>query len=492
MFGQATAHRRANAFAQALERQAAEGQAAEGPALDRQALDSEALDRQPPESHAPESPAFSGQIFDGPASESPASKSSASDSRAGSGPAFDGPALEGAAAPGDAIGGHAGHHEHGAHAAPRHTDPEQAAMLALAASLSGRPRPVLDAETKTMQRAQLIAAMEQALADGSFQTAGRVPEQRTEEPGGHRGTGLRKFTPRSRLSRRLAVGGLTVGVAAGALGGVAAASTDALPGDTLYGLKRGMEDLRLDLAGSDASRGKVYLDLAATRMQEARRLMDRGRGGALDDESVGEVRKALSGMHQEASEGHRLLSAAYQKDGSLQPMALLDSFARAHRQSWSDLRGKLPSQLTDVSDQVSSVFDAIDDEVAPLESLLPAPKDSGSPSATGHGGGRSGSDGSGSQSYGTGTAGPSASASPSGRPSQTGGTPSPSPSGAASPNGLIGGSGSLLNPSTSPTPTTSGPSATDPTTSPNSIVLPPLLPGLLPDLGGLTDPDTEQ
>ena len=129
-------------------------------------------------------------------------------------------------------------------------------MVALAAVARPAPPAGDGPRAKTVQRAQLIAAMEQAIADGSFRAtaADRVPEQRAESPGGHRG--LRKLTPRSRLSRRLAVGGLTMGVAAGAFGGVAAASTNALPGDSLYGLKRGMEDLKLDMAGSDASRGQ--------------------------------------------------------------------------------------------------------------------------------------------------------------------------------------------------------------------------------------------
>jgi hypothetical protein len=362
-------------------------------------------------------------------------------------------------------------------------------MLALAAAVSSRPRPVMDAERKTVQRAQLIAAMEQAIADGSF-GAGRVPEQRTET-GGQGAHRLRKLTPRSKLSRRLAVGGLTVGVAAGAFGGVAAASTNALPGDTLYGLKRGMEDLKLDMANGDASRGKVYLDMATTRMQEARRLMDRGRGGELDPESVAEVRKALSGMHQEASEGHRLLTQAYKEDGSLQPIELLNSFSQGNRQSWSDLRGKLPSQLTDVSDQVNSLFAAIDQEVAPLQSLLPQPEDSGTPSSSQDGSGGTGSDGTGGTPSGTGSATPSTSASTgtqSGQP--TGQSPSPAPTGTV-PDGLIGGSGNLLNPPTL-TPTTPGTPSETPTTPGHSVVLPPLLPGLLPGLGLSADNDTSQ
>ncbi|SCD96520.1 hypothetical protein GA0115240_132910 [Streptomyces sp. DvalAA-14] len=421
MIGQATAHRRANAFAQAVEDAAAVGE-----------TDGE--------------------------------------------PGVGDPAAESAGTRGPAgRGGHGGSGSHGgAHAAARHADPEQATMLALAATLSARPRPVMDAEHKTIQRAQLIAAMEQALADGSFTAVGRVPEQRTESggTGGHR---VRKPSARSRLTRRLAVGGLSVGVAAGAFGGVAAASTNALPGDHLYGLKRGMEDLKLDMAGGDASRGEVYLDMASTRMQEARRLMDRGRGGQLDDESVGEVRKALSGMHQEAAEGHRLLTQAYQEDGSLQPIELLNSFSQAHRESWTDLRGKLPSQLTDVSDQVSSIFAAIDQEVAPLQSLLPAPADTGSPSASRDDEGDPESGGTGSTPPGTGSASPSTSATTGDAAGHagTGHSPSPSPSDTAQ-HGLIGGAGDLLNPPTS-TPTTPSGSPTAPTTPPHhSVVLPPL------------------
>lgn len=372
--------------------------------------------------------------------------------------------------------------QHGSHAAARHADPEQGAMLALAATLSRQPRPALDPERKTVQRAQLIAAMEQALADGSFPVTAPVPKQRGDKRGGaHR---LRRLTPTTRLSRRLAVGGLTVGVAAGALGGVAAASTNALPGDTLYGLKRSMEDLKLDLASGDTSRGKIYLDMASTRLQEARRLMDRGHGGRLDDESVAEMRKALSGMRQEAVEGHRLLSQAYRKDGSLQPIETLNSFASAHRQGWSDLRGKLPSQLTDVSDQVSSVFDAIDQEVAPLQGLLPHPKKD-EPAERGGG---SGAKTSGPAAGG----GPASSASPSPAPGQSAtGTPpsaSPSPSASAPGEGLIGGPNPLGPLPTLPSPASPSPSAP----SDHSITLPPILPGLLGDLGlgGSTDDDS--
>lgn len=363
---------------------------------------------------------------------------------------------------------------------------EQGRLLALATGLGELPKPELDPEVKVVQRAQLVAAMEAMLLEG---TAGgeaadsSLPGQRSHRQGDHRAGPLGKLRPRSRLTKGLAAGGLSVGVAAGALGGVAAASSDALPGDSLYGLKRGIEDFKLNhLSDGDHERGRAYLDQASTRLGEARRLMERGRGGHLDHESLGEIRRALSGMRHDASEGHRLLTAAYQRDpDSLGPIQALDSFSRSHRDAWGALRDKLPVQLGDVSEQVSSVFDAIEEEVAPLQSLLPQP-----PAKGGDGSGRR--QGSGSASSDT-SSGPGRSKAPStgsGGSSESTGTGSKSPSKPAGSgsesDGLLGGNtGGLLDPpkdTGSATPSTSKPPTSEP-----DVTVPPLLPGLLPDLG---------
>ncbi len=344
---------------------------------------------------------------------------------------------------------------------------EQGRMLALADGLAELPKPEMDPEVKVVQRAQLVAAMEAMFAGGEAS----VPDQRSRK-GAHRASPVGRFRPRSRLSKGIAAGGLTVGVAAGAFSGVAAASSDALPGDSLYGLKRGMEDFKLGLADNDSSRGELYLDQASTRLSEARRLMERGRAGDLDHESLGEVRRALNGMKHDASEGHRLLSEAYARDGSLAPIQALSSFSQSHRGSWSALRNALPPQLGDVGDEVTSVFDAIEDEVGPLASLLPsAPQSGGGSSKPGRTDkGRTGS--------GEHTA-PSTAGTDGRDPSGDSKPKSPSSSGEEN-EGLLGGStGGLLDPpeqNTSPSP--SGSQAPEP-----DITLPPLLPGLLPGLG---------
>lgn len=348
-------------------------------------------------------------------------------------------------------------------------------LLALANGLGELPKPELDPEVKVVQRAQLVAAMEAMFAEGGVSADPTVPEQRGK--GAHRASPLRKLRPRSRWTKGLAAGGLTVGVAAGAFGGVAAASSDALPGDSLYGLKRGMEDLHLGLTDGDTDRGEVYLDQASTRLSEARRLMERARSGALDHEQLGEVRRTLNGMTHDATEGHRLLHAAYERDGTIGPIQTLDSFSRAHRDSWSSLRDRLPVQLTDIGDRVSSVYAAIDEEVEPLQSLLPqAPEKSDKSRESG--------------TTGTGSAPSSRSHAPS--PSSPSGThgsdkgtsssPRPSGSGSTPADGLIGGNtDGLLDP---PSPDATAPTQDTPSTTPSpDITLPPLIPGLIGGLG---------
>lgn len=149
-------------------------------------------------------------------------------------------------------------------------------LLVLTEGLGELPRPELDPEVKVVQRAQLVAAFEAMLQEGAGGEAAdaSVPQQRSR--GAHRASTLGKLRPRSRLTKGLAAGGLSVGVAAGAFGGVAAASSDALPGDSLYGLKRGIEDFKLNyMSEGDDQRGVAYLDQASTRLSEARRLMER-------------------------------------------------------------------------------------------------------------------------------------------------------------------------------------------------------------------------
>lgn len=71
-----------------------------------------------------------------------------------------------------------------------------------------------------------------------------------------------------RRPRLLIAAGVAVGVAAGVVS-LSAASGSAVPGDSLYPLKRSAEQAHLAVTLSDAERGSLYLELARNRMHEA-------------------------------------------------------------------------------------------------------------------------------------------------------------------------------------------------------------------------------
>ncbi|GHH79994.1 hypothetical protein GCM10018781_59230 [Kitasatospora indigofera] len=239
-----------------------------------------------------------------------------------------------------------------------------AVLLGMADSLGALPGPELDPEVRTVQRAQLMAAFEQAFTGGA---GAGVPRQRRSR--------AHRTVPRGRWSRRFAIGGLVAGIAVGSFAGAAAASTNALPGDTLYGMKRGLEGLQLDFAGSDSERGALLLDQASTRLGEAKGLLGRaGSPSALNPDTVEQVRRALADMHAEAIKGRELLRSVYRSNGSLEPMRMLAGFAEDEDGRWSELQSRLPVQLTQEAGRVDRLFDDISEDVAPLRLTEPSPR----------------------------------------------------------------------------------------------------------------------
>ncbi|MFI9360598.1 DUF5667 domain-containing protein [Kitasatospora sp. NPDC053057] len=380
-----------------------------------------------------------------------------------------------------------------------------AELVGLADALGALPGPALEQEVRTVQRAQLMAAFEQAFAGGP---GAAVPRQRR-----HRAI---RTAPRGRWSRRFAIGGLVAGLAVGSLAGAAAASSSALPGDTLYGMKRGLEGLRLDLADSDSERGELLLGNAATRLGEANALVGQtGSTTGLSPATVDRLRRALDDMHADALKGRDLLRSVYRSNGSLDPMRALAGFAHDEDGRWSELQGRLPVQLTEQAHLVDQLFDDISEDVAPLRLAQP-PAKSGGPAGTGAGddsssstGGSpagSGANGSGAapgsgQSQGSAGNRPGTDHAPAdpgtgstaGSGAKGGGLPGALPSGAPDAvNGLVGDLTGGLSGAGKPSPSADAappqvpqqpsglPSA--PTAAQQGVDVPPLIPGLLPGL----------
>jgi len=82
-----------------------------------------------------------------------------------------------------------------------------------------------------------------------------------------------------RPAARLALAGaMAVGLIAAGLT-AAAASSNSLPGDPLYGVKLGVEDIQLATTFDSAARARLQLHFADVRLSEAQRLFALGRNG---------------------------------------------------------------------------------------------------------------------------------------------------------------------------------------------------------------------
>lgn len=173
-----------------------------------------------------------------------------------------------------------------------------------AMELSAAPDPTFRRDL----RAQLIAAAER---DGIGVTASPQPRE-----------SLRRIIAKP-SARPRARGAIVVGIAAGtlALSGVSVASGEAMPGDALYGMKRSTERAQLALAGSDLTRGQLYLDFARTRLQEAH---------ALRANDAGFV-AALKDMDIETQQGIRMLVGSAMEQHDTTALDAIDAFVSGQR-----------------------------------------------------------------------------------------------------------------------------------------------------------------
>jgi hypothetical protein len=149
-------------------------------------------------------------------------------------------------------------------------------------------------------------------------------------------------TPTRRLFRRPVInrpaysrrsrtrGAIVIGLAAGtlAVSGISAASGDAIPGDALYGMKRSTEKAQLALAGSDISRGQLYLGFAKTRLAEAHSV--RGDRVALS--------ASLDDMDNETRLGVKLLTGTAVDRRDKAALDVVDAFAIEQRRALTQLR----------------------------------------------------------------------------------------------------------------------------------------------------------
>ncbi|MEI8407606.1 MULTISPECIES: DUF5667 domain-containing protein [unclassified Kribbella] len=119
--------------------------------------------------------------------------------------------------------------------------------------------------------------------------------------------------------------------------GSAAAAQQAMPGDTLYGMKRGIENVATNVGVGDDSRGRRDLEHAMTRLSEVRALAESGG-------DVGTINSTLDDFSAQARKGVSRLVASYQQDGDAGSITAVTQFITSARQALGELAPKLPPE----------------------------------------------------------------------------------------------------------------------------------------------------
>jgi hypothetical protein len=117
--------------------------------------------------------------------------------------------------------------------------------------------------------------------------------------------------------------------------GSAAAAQQAMPGDTLYGMKRSIENVSTNVSVGDDSRGRRDLEHAMTRLSEVRGLVNSGGDPATIDSTLGL-------FSTQARKGVSRLVASYQQDGDTTSIVAITDFITRARQAIGELAPKLP------------------------------------------------------------------------------------------------------------------------------------------------------
>jgi hypothetical protein len=254
----------------------------------------------------------------------------------------------------------------------------------------------------------------------------------------------------ARWRSRLTAGLAGAAMAVTAMATLVAVSTDAQPGDVLYGLKRGTEQTQLALAGD--ARGTTLLDFAATRLDELEQLVADGPSALPAGPVAGEsgvaaapdpaiVLETLRTMDSQTTEGTEWLTERAVTTENPGPLDDLAVWVEQQSAGLADLQSRLPAEaeaagaaslelLGHIATRVTGLQDALDCEPAPAVNgadaigPLPALCVSSQTPAPGSGGGATGGSSSAGGSTGgsTPTPGGGATAVP---PSTTGGVPLP-------------------------------------------------------------------
>ena len=185
---------------------------------------------------------------------------------------------------------------------------------------------------------------------------------------------LRLPDRKPRRERRLAavVGGIAI---VGATTSVAVASQSALPGDTLYPIKRVIEDAHTGLSVGEANKGTTVLANASDRLAEVDALTHQD--GVADDLRIAQTLNAFTDQATQASD---LLLSDYAHNGNESSIVALRDFSASSLDQLAALEPYVPADARDELIRAAQALNTIGTEAAqscpscggtPIESFPP-------------------------------------------------------------------------------------------------------------------------
>ena len=159
---------------------------------------------------------------------------------------------------------------------------------------------------------------------------------------------------RTGRERKLAVAATAL-VLIGGTAGMAAAAQDALPGEALYPIKRGIESAQSDLSGGPEAKGQRLLDQADTRLDEVQGLL-------ADDATSTQVSGTLDTFVSQATEGSDLLLGSFAEEQDAASVTDVRDFTAQAMESLAALSVLAPSDLQDEFAAVADSLQQIDEE----------------------------------------------------------------------------------------------------------------------------------
>jgi hypothetical protein len=219
---------------------------------------------------------------------------------------------------------------------PEQLSPQTRELLDVVSSMRGHELPAPRAEFAAALREQLVAEAESALSPGSPLVL---------SPRRH---GARE----RRLTAAAAVFTLVGGSA-----GLAAAAQDALPGEALYPLKRGIENVQLRVQSDPDDKGRTYLSHAGDRLTEAERLVDEGADSA-------QTAHTVDSFVVQTVAGADLLLSSFQEKRDPEDVEVLREFTADALPRLQGLAETAPADLQDELARAAVVVQRIDQQAA--------------------------------------------------------------------------------------------------------------------------------